>query len=62
MNTPLLNQATLERLLQNVPARRPGESDEVADLALFLCSDTAAYINGALSKILLWMFWCRLRS
>ncbi len=31
----------------NVPLRRFGTKDELADLALFLCSDAAAYITGA---------------
>jgi NAD(P)-dependent dehydrogenase (short-subunit alcohol dehydrogenase family) len=30
-----------------VPLRRFGTKDELADLALFLCSDAAAYITGA---------------
>ncbi len=30
-----------------VPLRRLGTKDEIADLALFLCSDAAAYITGA---------------
>jgi len=36
-----------ERIEQEVPLRRFGTKDELADLALFLCSDAAAYINGA---------------
>jgi NAD(P)-dependent dehydrogenase (short-subunit alcohol dehydrogenase family) len=32
---------------ENVPLRRFGTKDELADLALFLCSDAAAYITGA---------------
>jgi NAD(P)-dependent dehydrogenase (short-subunit alcohol dehydrogenase family) len=31
-----------------VPLRRFGTKDELADLALFLCSDAAAYITGAI--------------
>ena len=31
---------------ENVPLRRYGTKDELADLALFLCSDAAAYITG----------------
>jgi len=33
---------------QAVPLRRFGTKDELADLALFLCSDAAAYITGAI--------------
>jgi NAD(P)-dependent dehydrogenase (short-subunit alcohol dehydrogenase family) len=32
---------------RNVPLKRLGTKDEVADLALFLVSDAAAYITGA---------------
>ena len=37
----------LHQVLAATPARRPGEPEEVAKLAVFLCSDDAAYINGA---------------
>lgn len=32
---------------RNVPLRRMGTKDELADLALYLCSDAARYITGA---------------
>ena len=32
---------------RNVPLRRFGTKEELADLALFLCSDAASYITGA---------------
>ena len=35
------------RVEQTVPLRRYGTKDELADLALFLCSDAAAFITGA---------------
>jgi meso-butanediol dehydrogenase / (S,S)-butanediol dehydrogenase / diacetyl reductase len=34
-------------VIARTPARRVGEAIEVAKLAVFLCSDDAAYINGA---------------
>ena len=37
----------LADLIRRTPARRVGEAREVAQLAVFLCSDAAAYINGA---------------
>jgi 3-oxoacyl-[acyl-carrier protein] reductase len=35
-----------ERLLEHVPARRPGTPDEVAQCVRFLASDGAAYVTG----------------
>jgi len=35
------------RVERSVPLRRYGTKDELADLALFLCSEAAAFINGA---------------
>jgi NAD(P)-dependent dehydrogenase (short-subunit alcohol dehydrogenase family) len=35
------------RVEQSVPLRRYGTKDELADLALFLCSDAASFITGA---------------
>ena len=36
-----------DRVRATVPLRRFGSKDELADLALFLCSDAATYITGA---------------
>src|SRR5437588_10920856 len=36
-----------QRVLRSVPLKRYGTKDELADLALFLCSDAAGYITGA---------------
>jgi NAD(P)-dependent dehydrogenase (short-subunit alcohol dehydrogenase family) len=35
------------RVQQSVPLRRYGTKDELADLALFLCSGSASYITGS---------------
>lgn len=35
------------KIMDNVPLRRFATRDEIADLALFLCSPAAAYITGA---------------
>ncbi len=36
-----------QKIERQIPLRRFGTRDELADLALFLCSDAAAYITGA---------------
>ncbi|MBZ5536162.1 MAG: SDR family oxidoreductase [Acidobacteriia bacterium] len=36
-----------QKLARSIPLQRFGSKDEIADLALFLCSDAAAYITGA---------------
>jgi len=38
----------LEQLLTNVPLARMGTPEEVADLALYLASEAAGFINGAI--------------
>ena len=35
----------------NVPMRRAGEPDEVADAVIFLLSDQATYITGAILNV-----------
>ncbi len=40
-----------EQVKAGVPLRRYGTADEVADLALFLCSPRAAYITGAVIPV-----------
>ena len=37
-----------QRAAQSVPLGRFGTKDELADLALFLCSSAASYITGAI--------------
>jgi NAD(P)-dependent dehydrogenase (short-subunit alcohol dehydrogenase family) len=41
------SEAVAEKIRNAIPLRRWGTKDELADLALFLCSPAAAYINGA---------------
>ena len=41
------SKAVAENIRNAVPLRRFGSKDELADLALFLCSPAAAYISGA---------------
>ena len=35
------------RVNETVPLRRMGTKDEIADVAVFLCSDAAAYVTGS---------------
>lgn len=44
-------QASWERLLAGIPMGRAAHSDEIADLALFLCSGAARYIHGTVLVI-----------
>ena len=40
-----------ERLLSGIPMGRAADKDEIADLAIFLCSGAASYINGTVIAI-----------
>jgi NAD(P)-dependent dehydrogenase (short-subunit alcohol dehydrogenase family) len=44
--TQLFSQETREKILQALPIKRMGESEEIADAVTWLCSDEAAYITG----------------
>jgi len=50
IDTPMLGENSeeyLEQLTRLVPAGRLGTADEVAEAALYLASDAAAYVSGA---------------
>jgi NAD(P)-dependent dehydrogenase (short-subunit alcohol dehydrogenase family) len=47
INTAILSPGTSKIVDNDIPMRRLGEVDEVADLAEFLCSDKSSYITGA---------------
>jgi NAD(P)-dependent dehydrogenase (short-subunit alcohol dehydrogenase family) len=49
IDTPLtqrFSQETREKILQVLPIKRLGGSEEIADAVIWLCSDEAAYITG----------------
>jgi NAD(P)-dependent dehydrogenase (short-subunit alcohol dehydrogenase family) len=47
MNTPILNKEMLvSGLTQQVPLKRLGKPEEIVQVALFLASEEASYVNG----------------
>lgn len=46
VETDMIANAPLDRILPMIPARRLGTPDEVAALVAFLCGEDAAYITG----------------
>jgi NAD(P)-dependent dehydrogenase (short-subunit alcohol dehydrogenase family) len=47
----LADPAATQRLVNQVPLRRPGQPEEVASMMLFLASDEAAYVTGGLFSV-----------
>lgn len=57
MNTVLMQDPELnQQFLSNIPVGRWGKVDEIGKLALFLCSDEAAFITG--TDIIIDGGWC----
>tara|TARA_B100000989_G_scaffold277997_1_gene239382 strand:- start:708 stop:1430 length:723 start_codon:yes stop_codon:yes gene_type:complete len=42
-----IREDILKSIIETIPSKRLGESDEIAELVLFLVSEKAGYINGA---------------
>ena len=49
--TMALPETTREEIIKNIPMRRCGKTNEVAQVALFLASDMASYVNGEVIKV-----------
>jgi len=50
IETEILSPGT-EDMLEVIPLRRLGKPDEVARVVLFLCSEQASYVNGAVIDV-----------
>lgn len=51
IETPLFIDRNFDRFIDRIPAKRVGTPEDVAKAALFLCSDYASYINGAVITV-----------
>lgn len=49
--TAELNEKQRETLLQNIPLKRMGKAEDVANLVKFLCSEKADYITGQVISV-----------
>ncbi|MDO4356303.1 MAG: 3-oxoacyl-[acyl-carrier-protein] reductase [Clostridia bacterium] len=49
--TAAMNENTLNKALEMVPMKRMGRPEDVANAALFLASDSAAYITGCVLQV-----------
>ena len=49
--TDNLSDSIIESWTENIPLKRPGESNDVANLCLFLASDLSSYITGQIINV-----------
>jgi acetoacetyl-CoA reductase len=46
-----VSEEVLKKIISTIPAGRLGHAQEIADLIIYLCSDSAAFMNGAVLSI-----------
>lgn len=46
-----LDQSMIEKMAQTIPSKRLGKAEDIANAFLFLASDMASYINGAVLSV-----------
>ena len=46
IDTAILSPGT-DKIVEQIPLRRLGRTEEVADIIYYLCSDSSSYVNGA---------------
>ena len=51
IDTPMFTNRNFDRYMDSIPAKRVGTPEDVAKVALFLCSDYASYVNGAVITV-----------
>jgi 3-oxoacyl-[acyl-carrier protein] reductase len=49
--TTSLDERRWDQMVKEIPARRAGRPEEIGDLAGYLCSESAGYVNGAVFVI-----------
>ena len=45
------NEKNLQEVIKNLPSKRIGKPEEIADLALYLASEKSNYINGQIIRL-----------
>jgi len=49
--TAKLSPAILEQVVKNIPLKRMGKPDDIADICTYLCSEEASYITGQVLSV-----------